>query len=268
MPSSEDILKITARNGAGVVEAVLQEKPLESSLEDIPKITAYKNVMEGVLQTEPSADVSAKEITEYRAMHEIITGFNKQESPANVAVAIEDKAEEICETITEEKLIGDSENYIASESSVVPKKALEGISDDDIASISEEERAAMLRDDNSVEVAGFIGAINAQPNPAYKGLPISIAYTLRNIACNHQDDFIMQIIVINPDTGIIYEILETPVKCLKDTVSMGGFVIFTTSYETCTYRLNMQIVSEKTKTSHLLTGISFEVKSIEINSIL
>jgi len=115
-------------------------------------------------------------------------------------------------------------------------------------------------------VAGFIGITNAQPNPTYKGLPISVAYTLKNVACDDPNDFVMQIIVMSSDTDKIYETFETPVNCRKGTFSMGGFVIFTTSYETCIYRLNMQIISEKTKTSHLLTSIPLEIKSISFGT--
>jgi hypothetical protein len=259
-PSLEDVLKSIANKK--VLEETLQGKPIEPPIDVVPEVAAQEVVVDGTLQEEPSVDVSVEEIAEYRAMHEVITGLNKQKRAAGVTSTIEDSKEEVCETITEEKPIGYSESYIFTEGPVVPEGIPEGISDDDIASVSEEERAAMSRVHNSVEVAGFIGVINAQPNPAYKGLPINIAYTLRNVACDDPDDLIVQIIVINPDTGIIYEILETPVKCRKGTFSMGGFVIFTTSYETYAYRLNMQIVSEKTKTSHLLTGISLEVKSI------
>jgi hypothetical protein len=262
MPSPEDILKITAHQE--VLEETLQAKPLKpsTSIEATPEITTQEEVVEGALQKEISADASVEEITEYRAMHEIITGFNKQNNFADAAAAIGGTEEEVCETIIGEKLLDHSESYIFTEDPVTPEGVPEGISDNDIASISEEERTAMSRDHNSVEMAGFIGIINAQPNPAYKGLPVNIAYTLRNVACDNPNDFIVQIIVVNPDTGIIYETFETPVKCRKGTFSMGGFVIFTTSYETYTYRLNMQIASEKTKTSHLLTGISLEIKSI------
>ena len=175
--------------------------------------------------------------------------------------AIEDE-QEAFETITVKKPIGYSESYIFAEDSVAPEEALKGISDDDIASVSDEERAAMSSDHDTVEVEGFIGVINAQPNPAYKGLPISIAYTLRNVACDDPDNFIVRITVTNPDMGTIHETFETPVKCRKGTFSIGGFVIFTTSYETCAYRLNMQIVSKKTKTAHPLAGIPLEIKAI------
>ena len=260
MPSPEDITKIINHNE--VVETTLQGKPLESSMEVSQEIIVRDEVLEETHQKELSADVSVEEITEYRTMHEIITGLNKQKKSADVAVDIESE-QEAGAAIIEEKPIDYSESHVLADGSVVPRGAtLEGISDDDIASISEEERAAMSLVHDSVEVAGFIGVINAQPNPTYKGLPISIAYTLRNISCDDPDDFIVQIVVINSDTGIVYETFETPANCRKGTFSMGGFVIFTTSYETCVYRLNMQVVSEKTKISHLLTGISLEIKSI------
>jgi hypothetical protein len=259
-PSLDDVLKSIARDKA--LEETFQEKPIEPPIDVVPEVAPQEAIARGTLQKDSSADVSVDEFPEYRAMHEVITGLNKQKrAAAEVTSAIDDGKEEVCEAITGEKPISDSESYIFEEGSVV-YEGLEGISDPQIVSVSEEERAAMSRDHNSVEVAGFVGVINAQPNPAYKGLPINIAYTLRNVACDDPDDSIVQIIVINPDTGIIHEILETPVKCRKGTFSMGGFVIFTTSYETCVYRLNMQLVSEKAKTSHLLTGISLEVKSI------
>jgi hypothetical protein len=157
---------------------------------------------------------------------------------------------------------GVAADVTTAEDSVADKEVTEDISDDDLASMSDEEKKAMSRGHDSAEVEGFIGIINAQPNPAYKGLPVSIAYTLRNVACDKPDDFILQVIVTDPDTSAILETFETQVACSKNTFSMGGFVIFTTAYETRTYSLNMKIVSKKAKISHLLIDIPLEIKAI------
>jgi hypothetical protein len=244
-----------------------EEPAIEPSMEVALKTTPREMVLEEVLREKPSVDISLEEAIVQpvvdETMDEIITELAKQEvATATKITAAMEGGEEACETITVKKPIGYSESYIFAEDSVAPEEALEGISDDDIASVSEEERAAMSSDYDTVEVEGFIGVINAQPNPAFKGLPISIAYTLRNVACDDPDNFIVRITVTNPDMGTIHETFETPVKCRKGTFSIGGFVIFTTSYETCAYRLNMQAVSKKTKTAHPLAGIPLEIKSI------
>jgi hypothetical protein len=175
------------------------------------------------------------------ALDEILTEIDKQTASMHAVTAVESEGK-AGKPVTEGQPIG--------------------LSDDAFASLSDEEKAAMLEDHNTVEVAGFVGNVNAQPNPAYKGLPISIAYALKNLTCEDPNDFMLRITVTRPDTGTVHETFETQVTCVKGTFSMGGFVIFTTSYETSTYRLTMQVVSKKTKTSHLLTDIPLEIKSI------
>jgi hypothetical protein len=242
-----------------------QEQSLEPSARGI---TEQSVPLKEVLREEPSVNVSLEETIRHPAINktkgEIISELDKQEvaTATKVTATIEGTKEEVCKTITEEKPIDQSESYIFAEDSIAPEEAPKDISDDDIASISEEEREAMSGDHDTVEVEGFIGVINAQPNPAYKGLPISIAYTLRNVACDDPDNFIVRITVINPNMSTIHETFETPVKCGKGTFSIGGFVIFTTSYETCAYRLNMEIVSKKSETAHPLTSIPLGIKAI------
>jgi hypothetical protein len=211
----------------------------EVSIETVVEKNTQKKIKDGLHRKKLSGDASFEKAVEAPAVDEstekIITAPDNWEVAADITSTV---------------------------GSVTREEALEDISDDDLASMSDEEKKAMSHGHDSVEVEGFIGIINAQPNPAYKGLPVSIAYTLRNIACDNPDDFILQIIVIDPNTGAIYETFETPVVCNKNTFSMGGFVIFTTTYETHFYRLNMQIVSKKAKVSHLLVDIPLEIKSI------
>ncbi len=264
MPSKEDVEEATAHNRIAETETQLQEELPESFIEVTDEITDHDIISVGTHQKELSADVSVEEIIDYRVMHKTITELNKQKESAGIKAEVEDKQEEEM-IVIEERPADISDVYVFADGSAIPKVLLEGLSDDEIASLSEEERAAMLSEHNSVEMAGLIGIVNAQPNPSYKGLPISVAFTLKNVTCDNPEDFVMQITVANSDTGAIFETFETLINCCKGTFSIGGFVIFTTSYETGIYRLNMQIVSEKTKTSHLLANIPLEIKPISFN---
>ncbi len=216
-----------------------------SSPEAAPGTTAREKIAGPTQEEEEPIELVIEEIikssTADPALDEILTEIDKQTESIHAVAAVEGE-EEVSKTVTGGRPVE--------------------VHDDAFASLSDEEKAAMLDDHDTVEVAGFVGIVNAQPNPAYKGLPISIAYALKNLACDDPDDFMLRITVTNPDTGAIHETFETQVTCIKGTFSMGGFVIFTTSYETSMYRLTMQIVSEKTKISHPLIDIPLEIKSI------
>ena len=221
------------------------KQPSVSSPEAAPETTAQKKIAGSTQEEEEPIELAIEEIikssTADPALDQILTEIDKQTASIHAVTAAEGEGE-------------------------VNKTGTKGqpveVTDDAFASLSDEEKAAMLDDHDTVEVAGFVGIINAQPNPAYKGLPISIAYALKNLACDDPGDFMLRIKVTNPDTCAIHETFEAKVACIKGTFSMGGFVIFTTSYETSMYRLTMQLVSEKTKTSHPLTDIPLEIKSI------
>jgi hypothetical protein len=214
----------------------------------------------------PVEEVSVETAAEEMTQNKIKDGFHRKKLSGDASFKKTVETPPIDEST--EKIITAPDNWevatdaTSTEDSVTREEALEGISDDDLASMSDEEKKAMSHGNDSVEVEGFIGIINAQPNPAYKGLPVSIAYTLKNVACDNPNDFILQIIVVDPDTNTIYETFESPVVCSKNTFSMGGFVIFTTTYETHVYRLNMQIASKKAEVSHLLVDIPLEIRSI------
>jgi hypothetical protein len=244
MPMETCIVEITqpeeAPQNLSAKETLVENTLVEETpVENMVKETTQDRIKDGPHRKKLSVDISVEEVVETPTIDEDI---NKTiTAPDNREVATD---------------------ATSAEHSVAHEEALAGISDDDLASMSNEEKEALSHGYESVEVEGFIGVINAQPNPAYKGLPISIAYTLRNVSCDNPDDFIVQIYVVNPDTDIIYDTLEVPVKCSRGTFSMGGFVIFTTSYETYVYRLIMQIVSKKRKTAHLLADIPLEIKSI------
>jgi hypothetical protein len=239
MPIETGIVEITqpeeVPQNLSAKEALLEETPVEN----IVKETTQDRIKDGPRPKKLSVDISVEEVVK--------------------TPTVDEDVDKIIAALDDGEVAADA---TSDEDSVAHEEPLAGISDDDLASMSNEEKEALSHGHESVEVEGFIGIINAQPNPAYKGLPISIAYTLRNVSCDNPDDFIVQVYVVNPDTDIIYDTLEIPVKCSRGTFSMGGFVIFTTSYETYVYRLIMQIVSKKTKTPHLLTDIPLEVKSI------
>jgi hypothetical protein len=221
------------------------QQPLKSPPEAAPEAAAQKKTAGPTQEGEELIELAIEEIIKSNAadpaLDEILTEINKQTASIHAPISFGGK-EEHSKTVTAEEPLESA--------------------DDAFASLSDEEKAAMLDDQDAVEVAGFVGIVNAQPNPAYKGLPVSIAYALKNLACDDLKDFILRITLTDPETGAIYETFETKVACIKGTFSMGGFVLYTSSYETSVYRLMMRIVSEKTKISHLLTDIPLEIKSI------
>ena len=128
--------------------------------------------------------------------------------------------------------------------------------------VSDEEKAAMSGHAERTEAAGFSGEIKVRPNPVFKGLPINVLYNLDNVGCNDPEDMLLQIVLINPGTGLIQETFEVPAKCKRGEAVIGGFIISTMSLEAITYRMNIQIVSEKMKTSYLMAGIDVEIKTL------
>lgn len=193
-----------------------------------------------VQPVKPSMEVSQQVIDQKDVLEE----SHKEEQPTNVSA---------------ENAIG---HGVVDEDFVTPEETPEDIANYDIASLSDEERAAMSSEDDMAKAAGFEGSVNAQPNPAFKGLPVTIAYHLKNVACEDPSDFIIQIIVVNPDTGTIHETFESPITCAKNTFSIGGFTFSTSPYEAYIYTISMQIVSKMTKSAHFLDDIPLEIKNI------
>ncbi len=149
------------------------------------------------------------------------------------------------------------------EVSAAPSKVLENASDHIIPSTSDQENEIKPHDEyNSMEVEGFMGSFNVQPNPAFKGLPITVTYRLRNITCDNPKDLFVQFTIVNPDTATVLEFFDEPIRCSKGTFSTGGFTFATKSYEADVYRINMDIFSYKTKKSHLIADTSLEIKNI------
>jgi hypothetical protein len=138
----------------------------------------------------------------------------------------------------------------------------EEVSENTGAVLSDQEREAMAPDDNTSEVEGFMGILSAQPNPAFKGLPITITYNLKNVSCDNPDDLLLQLIITNPDTDTVHETFEAPINCEKGFFAIGGFTLPTSSYEPNIYKVTMQLLSKKTKISHPVAETPLQIKSI------
>jgi hypothetical protein len=177
-------------------------------------------------------------------------------------IPIEDGEHIISEAIIEESLAEYSENEPVAKIIDTPEDAGETESGDDAIFLSDEETEALSRGNSSVEVSGLTGLVSAQPNPVYRGLPVTLVYSLTNVACDELDDLFLQIVVTNTGKGVTQETFEVPVKCPKGTSQIGGFVVSTISYEERLYRVDMQIVSGKTKTSQLLVSTQLGINSI------
>lgn len=144
----------------------------------------------------------------------------------------------------------------------IPSGEMEEIeTGDEVATLSDEEKQARSPGDNLVEVLGISGSVNAQPNPVYQGVPVTIVYSLTNVACDTLDDITVNIVITEPDADVPQETLEVPVTCSKGSSSIGGFVIGTIAYKARYYNIEMRLISEKTHVSELLAGTRLEVKS-------
>ncbi len=243
-----------------------EEQPVETSLEEMQTPVIDLDSTEAAMplpeETIIGEGPSVEELAAEPMYNEQCIGPSTEVIPQTVLRA------EVSEKTHEEEQPGDISTEEAlgcgavDEDSVAPEEAPENLADFDIASLSDEERAAMSNEENMAEAVGFKGSINAQPNPAFRGLPITIAYHLRNVTCDDPNNFIIRIILANPDTGTIHETFEAPATCTKDTFSIGGFTFSTASYEACVYALSMQIVSKKTKSANVLVSIPLEIKNL------
>jgi len=141
--------------------------------------------------------------------------------------------------------------------------ASEEVSENKEVTLSDQEKEAMSPDDNTTEeVEGFMGILSAQPNPAFKGLPITITYNLKNVSNDNPDDLLLQLIITEPATGTVHETFEAPIKCEKGAFAIGGFTLPTSSYEPNIYKVTMQLFSKKTKILYPVVDTPLQIKSI------
>ena len=247
-------------------EDLCHEQPTESLVQDTPEIPAQDKAAGEARAEELSLEVSIEAAVEHPLVdYDLIQTPSEpygHEGPADVMIPVEDGEHVIPEAIIKESFTDYPENETVAEIVVTPEDTGETEPVEGTIFLSDEEIGALSRGSSSVEVSGLAGFVSAQPNPVFRGLPVTLVYSLTNVACDDLDDLVLQIVVTNPDKGLTQEMFEVPVKCPKGTSSIGGFVVSTISYEEPLYRVGMQIVSGKTKTSQFLVSIHLGINPI------
>ena len=118
---------------------------------------------------------------------------------------------------------------------------------------------------NIIEIAArLVGTINAQPNPVYQGLAVSISYSVLNEADNDLKDITVNIIIINPDTGEVKKTFEAPAKARKGASVAGSFILSTAIFEPRVYTAVLQVAQSKKETPKVLASTYFEVRLINV----
>ena len=210
----------------------------------------------------------------WQASVEEMGAYPPQEAVTEESSATDSREEPACmttESLTEEQGIFDvalEESSVACPANeTLPQgEAIAGKSDEtesmsEMFCLSDHEMQAIALGSEALEVSGLTGFVRAQPNPVYLGLPVTLAYTLTNVSCDDPDDLLLQIVVANPDKSTAQELFEIPTDCPRGRSSIGGFIISTIPYEARLYRINMQVVSKKTRTSKLLLSTHLETKA-------
>jgi hypothetical protein len=131
---------------------------------------------------------------------------------------------------------------------IIPEKIEEHISNSDIIEVA----------------ATLVGTINAQPNPVYQGLAVSISYSVLNEANNDLQDLTVNIIIINPDTEEIKKTFEAPAKARKGASVAGSFILSTAIFEPRVYTAILQVTQTKKETPKVLANTHFEVRLISV----
>jgi hypothetical protein len=131
--------------------------------------------------------------------------------------------------------------------------------------IMSEEIEEHISHSDIIEVAAtLVGTINAQPNPVYQGLAVSISYSVLNEANNDLQDLTVNIIIINPDTEEIKKTFETPAKARKGGSIAGSFIFSTAIFEPRVYTAILQVAQAKKETPRVLASTHFEVRLINV----
>jgi hypothetical protein len=136
----------------------------------------------------------------------------------------------------------------AMEPSIIPEKIEEATSDNDTIEVATE----------------LIGTINAQPNPVYQGLAVSISYSVSNEADKDLKDLTVNIVIINPDTEEVKKTFEAPTKARKGASVAGSFILSTAIFEPRLYTAVLQVTQSKKETPRVLASTHFEVRLINV----
>jgi hypothetical protein len=136
----------------------------------------------------------------------------------------------------------------AIEPSIIPKKIKEPTPDNDTIEVTTE----------------LIGTINAQPNPVYQGLAVSISYSVSNEADKDLKDLTVNIVIINPDTEEVKKTFEAPTKARKGASVAGSFILSTAIFEPRLYTAVLQVTQSKKETPRVLASTHFEVRLINV----
>jgi hypothetical protein len=121
-----------------------------------------------------------------------------------------------------------------------------------------------LNSDIKEVAATLVGTINAQPNPVYQGLAVSISYSVLNEANNDLQDLTVSIIIINSDTEEIKKTFEAPAKARRGASVAGSFILSTAVFEPRVYTAILQVAQTKKETPRVLASTHFEVRLINV----
>ena len=114
----------------------------------------------------------------------------------------------------------------------------------------------------------LIGTINAQPNPVYQGLAVSISYSVSNEADNDLKDLTVNIVIINPDTEEVKKTFEAPTKARKGTSVAGSFILSTAIFEPRVYTAVLQVAQSKKEAPKVYSEHPFRSPAYKCNSYL
>ncbi len=113
-------------------------------------------------------------------------------------------------------------------------------------------------------IVELIGTINAQPNPVYQGLAVSISYNVSNDADHDLKDLCVTIHIINPDTEEVKKTFEAPAKAHKGASVAGNFILSTAIFEPRVYTAVLQVAQTKDETPKVIASADFEVRLINV----
>ncbi len=146
---------------------------------------------------------------------------------------------------------------------LINEDTLTEIIDYDPQFLNEQEKEAMSSDEvEGVEAAGCTGTLQVFPNPAFKGLPITVTYQVKNIDCANTDNTCVHITIVDPDNERVLENFESRITCKKGSFNIGGFTVSTATYEAHTYHIYMHIATLDGMTNSPITHIPLDIKSI------
>lgn len=177
---------------------------------------------------------------------------DKEKSTDRITAFRQETSESVSETGTEHSQTGNIDEEVSCETDNCDPSVL-----------NEQEKEAMSPNQpDGPEVAGCAGTLQVFPNPAFKGLPITVTYQVKNVGCENTDNVRIHITIVDPEGETVLETFESQIACEKGSFHIGGFTVSTASYEAHTYRIYMHIVTLDSRTYSLLAHVPLDIRSI------